>query len=63
MLSKCLDHAMPDQVVVQVLGGHSVEPSHPFLQPRMVGIRILDVVGACQYSDSEASIHRPVGHT
>ena len=62
MLSKCLDHATPTQVVVQVFGGHPVEPSHPFLQPRMVGVRVLDVVDARQHPDSLAEIHRPVGH-
>ena len=62
MLSKCLDHATPAQVVVQILCGHPVEPSHPFLQPRMVGVRVLDVVDARQHPDPLAEIHRPVGH-
>ena len=62
MLSKCLDHATPAQVVVQILGGHPMEPSHPFLQARMVGVRILDMVDAGQYSDSLAQVDRPVSH-
>ena len=51
MLSKCLDHATPAQIVVQVFGGHSVEASHPFFQPRVVGVRILDVEDAGQDPD------------
>ena len=63
MLSEYLDHATPAQVVVQVLRGDPVEASHPFLQSRMVGVRILDVVDAGQDSDPLAEIHRPMGHT
>ena len=62
MLSKYFDHATPAQVVVQVFGGHSVEASHPFFQPRVVGVRILDVVDAGQDSDPLVEIHRPMGH-
>ena len=62
MISKCLDHASPTQVVVQVLGGHSVESAHPFLQPRMVGVRVLDVVDPSQHADPFAQGDRPVGH-
>ena len=51
MLSKCLDHATPAQVVFQVLGGHPMEPSYPFFQPRIMGVRILDVVDAGQNPD------------
>ena len=51
MLSECLDHATPAQRVVQVLGGHSVEASSPFFQPRVVGVRILDVEDAGQDPD------------
>ena len=62
MLSKCLDHATPAQIVVQVFGGHSVEASHPFFQPRVVGVRILDVVDAGQDPDPLVEIHGPMGH-
>ncbi len=62
MLSKCLDHTTPAQVVVQILGGHPMEPSHPFLQARMVGVGILDVVDAGQHPDPLAQVDRPVGH-
>ena len=48
MLPKYLDRATPAQIVVKVFGGHSVEASHPFFQPRVVGVRILDVVDAGQ---------------
>ena len=49
MVSECLDHAMPAQIVVQVLDGHPMEPSPSFFQPQMVGVRFLDVVDASQY--------------
>ena len=62
MLSECLDHATPAQVVVQVFGSHPVEPSHPFFQSRMIGVRVLDVVDAGQDPDPLTDIHRPVGH-
>ena len=61
MFSKCLDHAMPAQIVVEVLCGHPMEPSHPFPQPRMVGIRILDVMDSGQDSDPLGQVHRPMG--
>lgn len=63
MLSEYLDHATPAQIVVQILRGYPVEQSHPFLQPRMVGIRVLDVVDARQHPDPLSEIHRPIGHT
>ena len=62
MLSKCLDHATPAQVGVQILCGHPMEPSHPFLQPRMGGVPVMDAGDARQHPDSEASIPHPVGH-
>ena len=62
MLPKYLDHATPAQIVVQVFGGHSVEASHPFFQPRVVGVRILDVVDAGQDPDPLVEIHGPMGH-
>ena len=63
MLFKCLDHATPAQVVVQILCGRPVELSHPFLQPRMGGVRVLNVGDARQHPDSLANeIHLPVGH-
>ncbi len=62
MLSECLDHATPAQIVVQILRGYPVEASHPFLQPRMVGIRVLDMVDARQHPDPLSEIHRPMGH-
>lgn len=48
MLSEYFDHAMPAQIVVQILRGYPVEPLHLFLQPRMAGIRVLDVLDAGQ---------------
>ena len=62
MLSECLDHTTPAQIVVQILRGYPVEASHPFLQPRMVGIRVLDVVDAGQHPDALSEIHRPMGY-
>ena len=62
MLSKCLDHATPAQVVVQGLCGHPMQPSHPFLQPRMGSVRILDAGDVPQHPDPLAQIDRPVGH-
>ena len=62
MLSECFDDAPPAQVVLQVFRGHPMEPSHPFFQPRMVSVRVLDVVDPSQYSESLAKIHRPMGH-
>ena len=62
MLSECLDHATPAQIVVQVFGRHPVESSHPLFQPRMVGIRVLDMVDTAQNSDPLAQVHRPMGH-
>ena len=62
MLSKCFDHAAPSQVVIQVFGGDSVKSSHPFFQSRMIGVRVLDVVNACQDSDPLVEIHRPMDH-
>ena len=62
MLSKCFDHAAPAQVVVQVFGGDSMKPSHPLFQPRMVGVRILDVVDAGQNSDPLVEIQGPMAH-
>ena len=61
MLSKCLDHATPAQVVVQVFGGHPVKSLHPLFQPRMVSVRVLDVVDAGQDSDPLVQVHRPMG--
>ena len=62
MLSQCLDHASPAQVVVQILRGHPVEPSHPFLQPRMGGIRVLDMGDTVQHTNSLAQVDRLVSH-
>ena len=62
MLSECLDHATPAQVMIQVFGGHPVESSHPFFQSRVVGVRVLDVVDASQDADSLVQVHRPMGH-
>ena len=62
MLSKCFDHATPAQMVVKVFCGHPVEPSHSLFQPRMEGVRILDMVDAGDDSDPLVQIHRPMGH-
>ena len=37
--------------VPQILGRHSIESEHPLLQPRMIGIRILDVKNSRQNPD------------
>ena len=59
MFSKCLDHATS----VQVLCGHTPWNHRiHILQPRMVGVRVLDVVDAGQDSDPEAPIHHPMEH-
>ena len=63
MLSECLDHATPAQRAVQILGGSPMEPSHPFRKPRMVGVRVPDVVDARQHPDPHSEIHRPMGPT
>ena len=63
MIAECLDHTSPAQIVVQIFGRHSMEPSHPSFQPRMVGVCVLDVVDAGQNPDSLADIHRSMGHT
>ena len=62
MLSECLDHATPAQIVVQVFGRHPVESSHPLFQPRMVSVRVLDMVDPGQDSDPVSEVHRPMGH-
>ena len=49
-------------VVVQILRGDPVGASHPILQPRMIGIRLLDVVDTRQHPDPLSEIHRPMGH-
>ena len=65
MLSNCLDHVTPAQIVVQVSRGHTMnmKSSNLFLQPRMVGVRVLNVVDARQHPDPLAQIDRPVDHT
>ena len=62
MLSECLDHATPAQIVVQVFGRHPVESSHPLFQPRMVSVRVLNVVNPGQDPDPLAQVHHPMGH-
>ena len=44
MIPKSFQHPSPAKVMGQVLGRDSMEPSHPFFQPRMVSVRVLDVV-------------------
>jgi len=62
MVSKGLDHAMPAQIVIQVFG-HPVESSHSLFQPRMVGVRVLDVVDTGQNADPLTQVDCPMGHT
>ena len=39
-----LDKASPAQVVAQVTSDHTMESAHPFLQPTVVGIDVLDMI-------------------
>ena len=48
--------------MVQELDDPPVKPSHPFFQPRVLGVSVLDVVDPRQDQDPEPSVYRPVGH-
>ena len=48
--------------VPQILGRHSIESEHPLLQPRMIGIRILDVKNSRQNPDPLVRVDGPVGN-
>ena len=39
----CLERASPSQIVGQVLGGDAVEAAHPFLEPTVIGVDVVDV--------------------
>ena len=62
MYFKSLDHASPAQVMVQVFGSPPMEPSHPFLDPRMVGVYVLDLGDFGKEFDPLSEIYRPMGH-
>ena len=61
-VSEPLQHASPTEVVPLILGRHSMESEHPPLQPRMVGIRVLDVKNSRQNPDPLVQVDGPVGN-
>ena len=61
-VAKPLQHTSPAEVVPQILGRHSMESEHPPLQPRVVGIRVLDVKNSHQNPDPLVQVDGPVGN-
>ena len=43
LVAPCLERASPSQIVGQVLGGDAVEAAHPFLEPTVIGVDVVDV--------------------
>lgn len=55
------EHASPAQIVLQVLGGHTVEATHPTFEPTVVSIDVLDVKDAIEDAWAMLNVKRPVG--
>ena len=53
----CFEEGKPIHVVLEVLGGDPVEPSHPLLQASMEVVDILYVVYLFDHATSLADIH------
>lgn len=61
MLSKCLDNETSAQVMVQVFSGYLVESSTPFIQPGMIGFRVLVMVDPYQDSNPFSEMPHSMG--
>lgn len=56
-----LQKSPPPQVVSKISGRHAVEPFHPFLQPTVVRVDVLDMEDALDHAFSMGGMDRPVG--
>ena len=60
-MAVALQHAAPAEVVLQVLGGYSVEAANPLLEATVVGVDILNVEGSVNDPDALLNIDGPMG--
>src|SRR5271155_1144537 len=43
LASPCFQGSSPSQVVRQIFGGHAMEAAHPFVEPAVIGIDVVDM--------------------
>ena len=57
-----LNQSSPAEIVAQIMGGYAVETAHPFLEPAIVGIDILDMIDTRDDTLTSGQIDRAVGN-